>query len=232
MFRIAIVEDSSDDAQFLIKMLNQYALEKQVEFTTDYYPAAEDFLKKYEYQYDMVFLDIRLPGISGMKAARQLRELDQGIQIVFLTRLAQYAVEGYEVDAADYIIKPLKYATLNIKLQRLLPKCNQSSGGILIEGDEQTVKIQEKDLIYIEIYDHHIHFVTQTGTIPAYGTLKELEPKLPPDFFRINNQTIINLRYVVNTNGADVTVKDRAFPISFRRRKDFIESLHNSGKAF
>lgn len=231
MYRIAIVEDESSDARRLTEALNRFASEKQTEFQCDWHHAAEDFLDQYHYQYDIVFMDIRLPGITGMKAAHKLRDKDHAVLLVFLTSLAQYAVEGYEVDAADYILKPLTYAALKLKLPKLLRKCGNDGREILIEGDDQTIKLHPSELMFAEIYDHHIHFVTQTNTIRSYGTLKEIESKLPDGFFRVNNQTIVNLRFVTSVDASDVVVGGRAFPISFRRRKEFLAALHDTGKS-
>ena len=68
--------------------------------------------------YDIVFMDIELPGINGMEAAHRLREIDQQVILIFVTNMAQFAVKGYEVDALDYIIKPAQYGPLSIKLDR------------------------------------------------------------------------------------------------------------------
>lgn len=81
----------------------------------------------------------------------------------------------------------------------------------------------------MEIFDHHIQYMTQNGVIRAYGTLKEIEDTLPEGFFRVNNQTIINLKHVTSVNGENVVLGGREFPLSRRRRKSFLEALHDSG---
>lgn len=105
MYRIAVVEDQENDVQRLQNALHQYEQEKQVTFTCKHWKSAENFLEQYDHQYDIIFMDIRLPGMDGMQAARQLRQKDHAVLLVFLTSLAQYAVEGYEVEAIDYILK-------------------------------------------------------------------------------------------------------------------------------
>lgn len=128
-------------------------------------------------------MDIRLPGMDGMQAARQLRQKDHTVLLVFLTSLAQYAVEGYEVEAVDYIIKPITYSALRLKLPRLLRRCATEEKEILIQSVDQYVKLCPRDLLYVEIFDHHIQYMTQNGVIRAYGTLKEIEDALPKEFF-------------------------------------------------
>lgn len=229
MYRIAIVEDRSSDAQRLQAALQQYAEEKRIGFVCKRWNSAENFLEQYNHQFDMVFMDIRLPGMDGMQAARELRKIDHTVLLVFLTSLAQYAVEGYEVEAVDYIIKPITYPALRLKMPRLLRRCATDEEEIIIESVDQSVKLRPRDLLYVEIFDHHIQYMTQNGVIRAYGTLKEIEDTLPEGFFRVNNQTIINLKHVTCVNGENVVLGGREFPLSRRRRKSFLEALHDSG---
>lgn len=229
MYRIAIVEDQEGDAQRLQAALSQYSQEKQVTFSCKHWKNAENFLEQYDHQYDIIFMDIRLPGMDGMQAARLLRKKDHTVLLVFLTSLAQYAVEGYEVEAVDYILKPITYAALRLKLPRLLRRCAAEEKEILVQSVDQSVKLRPRDLLYVEIFDHHIQYMTQSGVIRAYGTLKEIEAALPEGFFRVNNQTIVNLRYVTTVEGENVVLGGREFTLSRRRKKSFLEALHDSG---
>ena len=81
----------------------------------------------------------------------------------------------------------------------------------------------------LEIFSHHIQFATLHGVLHSYGTLKEIERALPEGFFRINNQTIVNLRAVTRVDSSDATVSGRTFPISRGRRREFLSALHSSG---
>lgn len=226
MYRIVILEDESSDANRLQGYLEQYAQEKGLVFEIAWIKNASEFLDNYRHQYDLVFSDIRMPGIDGMQAAHELRELDHSIVLVFLTSLAQYAVESYEVEATDYILKPITYAALQLKMPRILSRCTAERGEVVVQSGGSTVKLRPGELHYIEIFDHHIQFVTEEGILRSYGTLKEVENSLPEGFFRINNQTIVNLRFVTRVEAMDVSVAGRTFPISRGRRKDFLSSLH------
>lgn len=229
MYRIAIVEDRENDMQRLQAALSRFQTDHDIRFDCHWWNNSEDFLEQYRHQYEIIFMDIRLPGMDGMKAAKRLREKDHSVLLVFLTSLAQYAVEGYEVEAADYIIKPISYTALQLKLPRLLRRCGVAEQEIIIESGGNSVRLKPSELRYVEIFDHHIHYVTQTGIIRSYGTLKEIEDALPKGFFRLNKQTIVNLRYVTGVNGENVIVNERDFPLSRRRRREFMEALHSSG---
>lgn len=225
MYRIAIVDDEEKDARRLQQALDRYAAERGVAFEHSWIPSAATFLSNYRHQYQIVFLDIRMPGIDGMSAARSLREMDQAVALVFLTSLAQYAVDGYELDAVDYILKPVSYEALKLKLPRILARSPVREREVVVQSGANRVRLQPSEIAFVEIYDHHIQFVTSKGVIRAYGTLKEVEQELPEGFFRVNNQTIVNLRHVQGIQGQDVTVDSRKFTISRGRRKEFLEAL-------
>lgn len=229
MYRIAIVEDQAGDERRLVSLLEQYAREENQQFSLTVFHSAMAFLEDYTHHFELVFMDIRLPGLDGMEAAHELRRLDHAVALVFLTSLAQYAVESYEVDAADYILKPVTAAALRLKLPRILARCSQAQAEVVIRSEEGTLRLKANELRFVEIYDHHIHFDTAGGVRRAYGTLKEIERALPDGFFRVNNQTIVNLGCVTRVEGESVTVAGRVFPISRGRRKEFLSALNASG---
>lgn len=232
MLRIAIVEDHESDAKRLTALLEAYAQKNGKRFAITWIANANTFLDSYQHQYELVFLDIRMPGLNGMMAAHELREMDHTVVLVFLTSLAQYAVESYEVEATDYILKPITAAALDLKLPRILNRCMvESEEEVVIQSGGTTTRLRPNELHYVEIYDHHIQFVTASGIMRSYGTLKAVEDALPDVFFRVNNQTIVNLRFVTHVGSNDTTVAGRTFTISRGRRKEFLSALHLAGMA-
>lgn len=207
--------------------LDRYAQEKQTALKYVWIDSAIVFLDTYRKQYDLIFLDIRMPGMDGMSAARELRSMDRTVVLAFLTSLAQYAVEGYAVEAIDYILKPITYAALELKLPRMLERCSVEEPEILVQGSGASVKLRPGEIQYVEIYDHHIQFHTLEGVVRSYGTLKEVEGVLPAGFFRINNQTVVNLRYVRQVDSEGAMVSGRQFTISRSRRKEFMSAMHS-----
>ena len=174
-------------------------------------------------------MDISMPGIDGMQAAHELRERNHTVTLVFLTSFAQYAVESYEVDATDYILKPISAAALKLKMPRILGRCSVAQEDVVIRNGDGTLKLKSYELKYVEIYDHHIQFATTEGVKRSYGTLKEIEQALPDAFFRINNQTIVNLSFVTRVSSDSALVAGRVFSISRGRRKEFLSALHRLG---
>ena len=230
MYRIAIVEDEEQDYLRAQDYLNRYGQEKNISFNIQRYESAEVFLTNYQSQHDIVFMDIRMSGMDGMRAARKLREMDQAVILIFLTSLAQYAVQGYEVDALDYILKPLAYPSLELKLTKALSRCKKEEEEILLTIGTDHIRISADSLLYVEVFEHHLQYKTDQDIIKSYGTLKDVEKMLPQKgFFRLNNQTIVNLRRVKRVNGSTATVGDREFDISRMRKKDFLSEFHRYG---
>ncbi len=230
MIRIAVVEDEKEDADRLTQGLERYSAEKGVALSWDWYRSADDFLAGYEMQYDILFMDIKMQGMNGMEAAQKLRKKDQTVILIFLTSLAQYAVQGYEVDAMAYILKPVTYPALKMKMEKAVGRCVREQPDIRINAGGSCISVRADDLKYIEIYDHHIQYRTTGGILKSYGTLKEVEASLPEKgFFRLNKQIIVNLRFVSRIEGNTVTVDGQEFAISRMRKKEFLSEYHLYG---
>ena len=230
MVRIAVVEDSEKDAGYLIAFLKRYREEKKVELQWDWVISGDALLADYHMQYDIIFMDIRMQGTNGMDTAQRLRKRDQTVLLIFLTSLAQYAVQGYEVDALAYILKPVTYPALKMKMEKALGRCRSHGPDIRINSGNSIVAVSADELKYIEIFDHHIQYRTASGNLPAYGTLKDVEQSLPETgFFRLNKQVIVNLRYVTRIDGGIATVDGREFQISRKRKKEFLAEYHLYG---
>ncbi len=104
---IAVVEDNDQEAKSLMDSLTRYASQNQLQFQVTRFPNAVLLLDSYKANYDLIFMDIKLPHMTGMEAAKRLREIDRSVTLVFVTNMVQYAIEGYTVEAFDYVLKPI-----------------------------------------------------------------------------------------------------------------------------
>lgn len=119
MERIAVVEDSLGEKKALTACLERYRTQKRESIAWACFDSAFDFLESRE-RFDMVFLDIMLPGMNGMEAAQKIRKYDSEIIIIFVTNVSSFAVRSYEVNALDYILKPVSYERMEFKLTKAL----------------------------------------------------------------------------------------------------------------
>ena len=227
MLKISIIEDQEPAQELLKSFLGRYATEKNLQLDIVCYGDAFSFLERYKKGSDIIFMDIELPGINGMEAARRLRETDNMAVLIFVTNMAQYAVKGYEVDALDYVLKPLGYEASSLKIRKILNYCNSVPGqSILLSFRGQYKRLPVSDIYYVEICAHNVIFHTVNGQEQSYGTLKEIKDVLSGKGFSLCNRCyLVNLRHVKGINGYSVTVGDEELQISRLQKKDFSDAF-------
>ena len=120
MFRIGIAEDDPSFQKTISEYIERYKKEKNVDIQASFFQDGSELVFKYEPIYDVLLLDIEMPKMNGMDAAREIRKRDQRVLIIFITNMAQYAINGYEVGALDFVLKPIKYFSFSMKLEKAL----------------------------------------------------------------------------------------------------------------
>ena len=207
--------------------LRRYAEERNLRLSLRFYADGKSFLEEYTGEFDLVFMDIEMPGISGMETAEQLRERDEDVALIFVTKLVGYAVQGYSVRAMDFMVKPVVYEHLAIKLDRILRTVDrQRNRRVAIQNGELTKWLDVDDIFYVEVMNHTLFYHTRTEQMSAYGTIKDCEQKLTPQgFARCSNSYLVNLRHVTQVRGNDVRVGQAWLPIGRTKRKEFMQRL-------
>ena len=119
MVSMAIVDDDQNDVELLKGYLEQYAKENNCEFYITVFTNAVDFLEQYK-PVDVVFMDIQMEYLDGMWASQKLRQIDESVVLVFITTMAQFAIKGYSVNALDFVVKPVDYKKISMKMKRNL----------------------------------------------------------------------------------------------------------------
>lgn len=225
MINIAIVEDNEEEAKTLTDFLTQYAGQEHLQFQITQYANAVLLLDSYKANYDLIFLDIKLPRMSGMEAARQLRQIDHSVTLVFVTNMMQYAIEGYAVEAFDYILKPLNYHAFNLKLKRILAHVGgKSEERIVIRAEGETVALQFRDIRYIEVEGHYLNWYLRDKTYRTLGPLKSLGQQLPECYCAISRWCVVNMQYVRSVVGDDVLMEGQKLRIGRAYKQNFLRS--------
>lgn len=223
----AIVDDSSLDRDNLVRYIDEYAKSHDVDIEPIALPDATSFLREDSSQFSLVFFDIDMPGISGMEAARLLRSVNPDITIVFVTSMPQYALEGYEVEAADYLVKPISYPTFSLKLTRALARVQErSEQSLVIKAADGMVILPVHDVLYIESHGHYLMYHTAYETYRTRETMTACEKKLESSgFARCNSYYLVNLKQVKAISGSSVKVGTDELAMSRSRRKTFTEAF-------
>lgn len=224
MIRIAVVEDNSECAERLIKFLNRFANENDQQFEIVAFRDGMDIIKLYRSNWDIIFMDIEMPLLNGMDAAREIRKSDPVVIIIFVTQMAHYAIHGYEVDAMDFILKPIHYFPFSLKLKKAISKIeNQKSEEmVFLPTAGSTKRIPVKEIYYLAMDDHKLMFHTTEGVFSVSGTLKHWEEILLPfHFARCNSGYLVNLDKVTVYKKDEVVVGGDTLIVSRPRRKEF-----------
>lgn len=234
MIQTVIVEDDSAEQEKLKAFLDRYAQENDTKYETVVYSDAETFLKSYR-RADIVFMDIELPGKNGLEASRKIREFDGKVAIVFVTNMAQFAINGYEVDALDFVVKPLEYDDFVLKMKRVMRFVETRKGKkIYITQNSGVFCIEDAEVFYLEVMKHNVTYHTAQGDYTIRGTMKAAETQLSRVFARCGNSYLVNLRFVKEVKRTavclrgvrdDGTILDAELPITRGFRVEFMKAF-------
>ena len=229
MLKIAIVEDERECQEALIEQLRKYEKEKNDAFMVRIFKDGIDILDDYSADYDLIFLDIHMKYQDGMTTAKKIREVDADTQIVFITALAQYAIEGYKVNALDFILKPVVYEQLAMTMDKVLAVTSKyrKEKLLLVADGESRCKISTEDIHYIEVVNHDMFFYTKEKVYSRHGIpLKTMADELADCYFVKSGQSqLVNLKYVDEVKKDTVYVEGTQIFLSRSRKKEFLEAL-------
>lgn len=230
MLSIAIVDDVRSEAEYLASFVERYGNENNEKIKISRFKSGFDFLDCYKAVYDAVFLDIEMPNMDGMAAARKLREFDNDIIIIFVTNIAKYAIQGYSVGALDYLLKPPKYADIKMRMNIISKRKRLNDYSIVIPYQGGERKLTSGEIVYVESRGHDIIFYTDGDEIFWKGTtLKRVESELAEHgFYRCNNCYLVNLKYCTQIKDNAVIVNGEELQISRSRKKGFMIALVNA----
>lgn len=229
MLRIAVVEDDKTYAAQLKEYLVRYGTEKNQKISVALFPDGEDIVTDYSAEFDIILMDVEMTFMDGMTTAERIREKDNEVVIIFITNMPQYAIQGYKVDALDYVLKPISYFAFSQRIDRALTRVKKKEATYITVAQKGGKKKLNVDKIcYVEVRDHDLIYHSTKGDIVTKSSMKEAEDTLGgTKFFRCNRCYLVNLEYVEDFRGNDVMVASDVIQVSRARKKAFMDALND-----
>lgn len=228
MIKIAIVEDNAADRERIKTYLKEIGEKEKEEFSVDEFENADAFFMAYQPVWHIIFMDIEMPGTDGMTVSKKIRQRDEDVLLLFVTNLAQYALEGYEVHAFDYIVKPVNYFNLALKMKRAVGVLKRFDNATIIINTTQGQKIVEISQIrFVEVMKHNIIYHTTTDDyFVGYDSMKAVREKLEKyDFALCDRSFLVHLKYVTGINKDNLYIGEDVLKIAKSRRTEFTLAL-------
>ena len=228
MLSIAVVDDERVFSDRLSGFIRRYGEEHGLEMAVSCFEDGLDITDDFKAKWDIIFLDIQMKHLNGLDTARRIREADGDVIIIFVTTMAQYAINGYEVDAFDYILKPLEYPKFELRMNKAVREVDKKKAHryVYLKKYSDVVKVSTDDLLYIEVSGHTLRYVTGEGTFEKRATIGEAEEELSGlQFSRCSLSYLVNLKRIDRISKDTVIIGGHELPISRNRKKEFLEAF-------
>lgn len=229
ILNIAVIEDEVSAFDTLKQMIDKYEENSEgFDFKVTHFTNPITFLENSESVYDLIFLDIQMPDVNGMETAKKIRERGDDVMIVFVTNMAQYALESYEVHAYDFILKPVEYDSFALKFSRCLNnlehKLNKKE--IVLTYGTTKRKVGVGDITYVEVSNHNVIVHLTDGEFRMRGSMRTMEEQLRGcHFVYCNACYLVNLKWVKGLKGDYVVVDKSELRISHLKKPAFLSEF-------
>lgn len=232
--QIAICDDLEEERVILSRMLRNYARRQGLSLQVHFFVSGEELLQSVRRANacQVLFLDIYMPGISGVETARRLRAAGYGASIVFATTSTDHGVDSFEVRASDYLVKPFRQEEVDRALDWCLEHMPEPLRSLSVYAEGEIQEFPLASVLYIEVLGHQSHIHTLRQTVVVRKSLDDLERAVDsPDFFRCHRSFLVNLNHAERIESSDFLMSDGArIPISSanlpRARNAFLDWVY------
>jgi DNA-binding LytR/AlgR family response regulator len=230
MIKCIVVDDEPLARQLIISYINQIP---GMQCLGEYKGAVEAFAALHTLSVDVIFIDIEMPGISGLNFIRSLKKTPA---VVFITAYTQHAVDAFEIDAVDYLVKPVTMERFLKTVRKIMPAQDQKAvqqrqdiSSIFLKVDRRLVRVELTSIMYAMALGDYLKVYCTDQTLIVYLSLGKLEGLLPAQsFIRIHRSTIVNKQYIQFIEGNFLRINDTDLPIGLTYRDHLLSMLSNS----
>lgn len=223
MVHIAVCDDEAYMSDQIQKMASDFFRSKNVETAILQFSSGTELLK-YKKPIDILFLDIQMEDLDGMETARKLRKRKFQGFLIFITVLKELVFQSFEVQAFDYLVKPVEEGQFQKTMERLFSSMKQAGeANLLIQKGYESHIISLEEIVFCEIIDRKIYLhLASSGVIDYYDRIEHLEARLGSSFFRCHRSYLINLKYLKSyKNGIAYMEGGKEIPVSRLRSREF-----------
>ena len=212
MVKIAFCDDDLSALNEIRVLLDRYRVERNQEIAYTAFHSPLDLLTEIERgtRFDILFLDVLMPGENGIDAAAEIRNYDSNIKIIFLTSSAEFAVQSYMVDAYFYQLKPIWEESFFRLMDSVLSVCEkEQTSSLILRCKSGITRIEPRRLEYCEVIHRTLFIHLDSGKVlESIGSLDELSKQLAPygSFLRPHRSYLVNLDYVQNLSYHAITM--------------------------
>lgn len=228
MLEIAIVEDEESYRNTLCEYLRKYETETEEEIHISVFTDGDEIVENYAAKFDIILMDIEMQFVNGMEAARKIRESDTSVIIIFITNMAQYAIQGYEVDALDYVLKPISYFAFSQRIKRAVGRMKKREEHYInIVSKNGVNKVAVSEIGWIESEGHRLTYHAKDQVYEStLHSMKEIEKQLEDyNFYRCNKGYLVNLAHVKAIRDGWAILTNGQVMISRAKKSDFQKAL-------
>ncbi len=211
IYQIAVCDDSDKDRAFISGLVQCWAKARQAQITLQTFASADAFLFAYadNRSFDLLLLDIEMPGMDGVSLARRLRQSNETLQIIFVTGYSDYIAEGYDVEALHYLMKPVREDKLLAVLDRAVEKLHRNERILDLRTTEGLIRVPIRRIRYIDVRLNYITIHAQED-ITVKMSLGEAAEMLDERFYRVGRSAIVNLMCISRVTKSDIVLLDGA----------------------
>ncbi len=223
MIRIAICDDEKQMSDHIRSFVSDFFRKKNREISLRMFSSGEELLN-YNGQIDILFLDIQMKGMDGLETARKLRADQFRGFLIFITVLKEMVFQSFEVQAYDYLVKPVDEKQFEKTMERCFASMqNAGEDSLLVQKGYEGRIIPKDEIVFCEVIDRKIYLNLVSGeVVDYYERIENVETKLDSHFFRCHRSYLINLKHLKGyKNGTAYMDNGKEVPVSRLRGKEF-----------
>lgn len=201
MINVAICENNAMQIKYVVDVINKYSIKENMDFMIDKFISGEELLNSNHSKYNVIFLEIKMNGISGIDTAKKIRETNEEVKIIFLTSSKELWAEAFKVNAFRYLVKPVKEKGLYNEISTVVNEIKRNNKYIILNYNNEINKIFISNIRYLEIENRKVVFHCNSANYYSMRPLSYWNEVLTKyNFYKPHSSYLVNLKYISKIN--------------------------------